>query len=88
MSQEFNFAHPTVSQSDINLFLGPITPEDGPFLKISENWTLAHVMKEVGLFASIKQAKSNGWDKPIPSGYSEYTVSKRKIKVYILTPFD
>jgi hypothetical protein len=88
MSPEFNFISPRISTKDIDLFLGPLEPKDGPFIWIEANWTMAHVLHTAGLFPSVKQAKNNGWDKPIPIGYSEYTVTKRKVKIFILTQFD
>ena len=38
--------------------------------------------KEVHDFAS--SARKNGWNKPIPNGFSEFTVGRGKKKVFIL----
>ena len=89
MATEFNFYGKTVSATDLVLFMGPLgEAEDGPFKPIEFGWSLAHIMHAAGIFPSVGQAKKNNWDKPIPAGYSEYTVTKRKVKIYILTRFD
>lgn len=88
MRFEFNFVGSDVASSDVDLFLGPRDEEDGPFFVIQPGWIMAHILHAAGVFLSVKQAKSNGWDKPIPIGYSEYTVTKRKLRIYILTRFD
>ena len=44
--------------------------------------TMAHVMVDLGLFSSVKQAKNNGWNKPLEIGLHE--VTKKKIKFEIL----
>jgi hypothetical protein len=88
MSAEVTFVGADVSASDKVLFLGPLEPTDGPFHVVEPGWTMAHIMHSAGAFPSVKQAKANGWDKPIPVGYDEFTVGKRKLRVFILTRFD
>lgn len=87
MSHEHNFVHPAVQPGDVELFLGPLTPDDGPFTPLPPEWTMAHVMHAAGLFPSVGQARKNGWAKPVPPGYSQYTVSKRKVRVYVLNAY-
>jgi len=84
---EITFVDPAVPTSDLHLFLGPFDSLDGPMMAIQPGWTMAHVMFEAKKFPSVKQAKNNGWHKPIPAGYSEYVVGKDKLHIYILTPF-
>jgi hypothetical protein len=45
---------------------------------------MAHVMHVAGVFPSVSIARKNGWNKPIPDGFSEFTVGRRKKKVWIL----
>ena len=45
---------------------------------------MAHIMHVAGIFPSVGQARKNGWDKPISPGFSEFTVGKRKLGVFIL----
>lgn len=88
MKNELNFIGPNVTLDDQLLFLGPIIgDEDGPFHRIEDGWSMAHIMHAAGVFPSVKQAKKNGWDKPLPVGYDELTVGKGKLKIYILTHF-
>jgi hypothetical protein len=37
-----------------------------------------------GVFPSVGIARKNGWNKPIPEGFSEFTVGKSRKKVWIL----
>jgi hypothetical protein len=38
--------------------------------------TLAHLFTRLGKFSSVGEAKRNGWDKEIPSGWSHFTIGK------------
>ena len=78
----YNFTTTTVEE-DLELFFGPLEKDD-EFIHIQPNWVLAHVMHAAGCFSSISQARKNGWNKPIESGYSEYVVGKRKVRIHIL----
>jgi len=88
MAKEFNFIHPRVISSDIDLFMGPLTEDDGPFIDIEDHWILAHVMHAAGFFPSVGQAKKNGWDKPIDRGFSHFVVGKRRVNIWILSEFN
>jgi len=81
---EFNFVSEKVSDADMELFMGPFESDDGPLIRFPDNWIMAHIMYTAGIFKSISDARRNGWDKPIPKGYQELTVSKRRVKIYIL----
>lgn len=81
---EFNFVFEGVSDADIELFLGPLEPSDGPFVRFPQNWTMAHIMHAANIFKSVSEAKRNGWDKPIPHGFQALTVTKKKIRIFIL----
>ena len=81
MKNEVNFLHPKVSDRDIELF-----GFDGAknCFHIEDNWLMAHVMHVAGIFSSVGIARKNGWNKPIPDGFSEFTIGKNKKKVWIL----
>ena len=78
-----SFAIESSSVSDVNLLLGPFRPDETVTL-VPNTWTLAHIMHAVGVFGSVNQAKSNGWNKPIPPGLTILNASKKKIPVCIL----
>ena len=84
MKNEINFLHPKVSDSDIELF-----GFDGAknCFHIEDNWIMAHVMHVAGIFPSVGIARKNGWNHPIPDGFSEFTVGKAKKKIWILNEF-
>lgn len=88
MNNEMNFTGRHTTSSDISMIFGPLSNDDGPFVSLQDGWTLAHVMHYAGLFASVGEAKKNGWSKPVPDGYSEFIVGKRKFKVFIWKPVD
>ncbi len=88
MRHEINFVDPSVSDEDKLLLLGPFDEEDGEFVDIQPEWIMAHIMCRAGIFPSVKQAKSNGWNKPIPLGYNEVTVGKRGLRIITLVKFD
>ena len=81
VTNEFNFLHPKVSDKDIELFGFMDAPN---CFHIEDNWIMAHVMHMAGVFPSVGIARKNGWNKPIPNGFSEFTVGKSKKKVWIL----
>ena len=80
MMSEVNFVSLNVSAEDMELF----GFDDEPAVVLKDNWMLAHVMHVAGLFPSVSAARKNGWNKPIPNGFSEFTVGKGKKKVFIL----
>ena len=85
MSNEVNFLHPKVSDKDIELFgFAEAVAEAENCFHIEDNWLLAHVMHVAGLFPSVGIARKNGWNRPIPKGFSEFTVGKNRKKVWIL----
>jgi len=80
-----NFIGPKFDPSvDNKLFLDDDTLT--PIL--DQDKTLAHLLARIGKFKSVGDAKRNGWDKPIPSGWVEFTVGKgmNRIDVFIWNP--
>ena len=45
--------------------------------------SLPKVLTDIELFPSIRDAKRNGWDKPILDGFNKYVVGKLKTRIYI-----
>lgn len=80
--KEFNFIKST-EETDKELFFGPLNKDD-EFIGIQDNWIMADIMVQSGLFPSKSQARKNGWNKPIPSGFSMHTVGKYKVLITIL----
>lgn len=86
MTHETNFFHEGTSE-DVDLIFGPLEQSDGPFIEINmETSLMAHLLHAAGLFPSVKQAKNNGWAKPIPCGYTELIVGKAKRRVNVWFP--
>jgi len=83
MDNEWNFLSPKVSSKDRDTF-GFDDCGDGSNIILEDSWIMAHIMHNVGIFPSVGQARKNGWDMPIPMGFSEFTVGKMKKKVWIL----
>ena len=79
MLNEANFLSPKVSDKDRDSF-----GFDDENIMIEDHWLLAHGMHMAGVFPSVGIARKNGWNKPIPEGFSEFTVGKLKKKVWIL----
>lgn len=45
--------------------------------------TIAHLLSDAKIFSSTSDAKRNGWDKPLPEGFSQFTIGKIKKKITI-----
>lgn len=48
----------------------PLTPIE------DSDTTLAHLLVRLGKFKSNGEAKKNGWNRPIPMGWSHFTIGK------------
>ena len=84
------FVHPDVSERDRKLFgfdEGDEHPISTAVNSTTGDWMMCHLMHFAGFFPSVTSARKNGWDKPIPAGFSEFIVGKRKKKVVILNNF-
>jgi hypothetical protein len=77
-TNEWTFTHEHVDPIDVNLF-----DMDGGIL-FTDNHCLAHIMHWADAFSSVSQARKNGWDKPVPWGFSEFKVGKLKKHIFIL----
>ena len=83
---EYNFVSTRILDADRDLFFGPITQADN-FITIHDSWIMAHIMVAAGIFTSVSQARKNGWDKPIPKGFTDIRVGKLKTRITILEDF-
>jgi hypothetical protein len=68
--------------------MGPFDDSDGPFIIFDDSHTMAHLLHMAGCFKSITQARKNGWDKPVPLGYQQVSIGKRRFMVYILNKYE
>lgn len=53
-----------------------------------EDRSMAHLLARVGKFASVGEAKRNGWDKPIPTGWHHIVIGKgaKRWDIYLWNP--
>lgn len=89
------FAHESVGKGDCQLYFNGFPPGSVRFnpelwdtaLKVerfNDTESLAHLMARAGIFPSVTLARKNGWNKPIPDGYSQFIVSKKKHTITVL----
>lgn len=82
---DFDFILKGTKETDKNLFLGPISKDQETIeFELNDNLRIAHFMAQANIFPSVGQARKNGWDKSIPSGFSEFMVGKAKKRITIL----
>lgn len=53
---------------------------------MSKETTFADILAKGGVFKSKGDARNNGWNKPIPPGFSEYRIGSLKHWVCIFNP--
>lgn len=80
---DYNFIASSQPDTDKELFFGPVTQDDA-FFPITDDMSMAHVMAQIGLFPSVSQARKNGWNKPIPDGFTDFRSGKNKVRITIL----
>ena len=76
MTTGMNFISENHLPDDLELFFGPITGHDTTIV-FDDTWTMLDIVVAVGLFNSKTQARKNGFDKPIPFGF---TIGREKHK--------
>jgi hypothetical protein len=54
----------------------------------SDDRSMAHLLARIGKFPSVGDAKRNGWDKPIPSGWHHIVIGKgaKRWDIYLWNP--
>jgi hypothetical protein len=45
---------------------------------------MAHLLVKYGVFKSVREASNNGWRKPIPNGWSEFSIGKTNKRVLFI----
>ena len=85
VKNEYNFIHRCFSWKALKIF--GFEDALNCFI-IEDEWTMAHVMHIAGIFPSVTSARKQGWQNPIPAGFSEHTVGKRRIQIFILNKFE
>ena len=83
---DFNFIHEANPESDRELFFGPLSGEE--FIVFDDSWTMADILVTAGIFPSKGQARKNTPDLTIPKGFSDFTRTKRKIRITILNKIE
>jgi hypothetical protein len=48
--------------------------EGAPIFVAPAGWRMPQILKALGAFESTSQAAKNGWNKDVPSGFSQHTV--------------
>lgn len=86
MTHDFICHRPT-EHKDIR-FVHTLIGLDLQATELKPNWNMAHVMFDAGIFSSISQAKKAGWNVPIPQGFTEHTVGKKREVISILNGWD
>ena len=79
METERDFVHSSITQSDLEM----LGFDENPLTLIEDHWTMAHIMHSAGIFSSVGQARKNGWNMPIPTGFWQKRVGKKKTLVSI-----
>lgn len=82
---DIDFIKQKTLESDVDLFLGPISEEQHREIFIpDEKLLIAHFMAIAKIFPSVSQARKNGWNKPIPPGFNQFIVGKNRSMITIL----
>lgn len=80
---DYNFIQSSRLDEDKELFFGPVTEQD-LFLPVTDDMSMAHIMAQAEVFPSVSQARKNGWNKPVPAGFTDIRVGKNKVRITIL----
>lgn len=82
---DVDFVLKNTSENDRGLFLGPIS-SDQDIVEVDsfDSMLMAHLVAQAGIFPSVGQARKNGWNKPVPKGFTTLIIGKGKSKVTIL----
>lgn len=73
---EYNILIGPYKKGDKELFFGPLDRLD-TFKEYAKEPRLTAVLRDLGIYSSISEAKGGGWDKPIPKGFSEIEIDKK-----------
>lgn len=68
-----NFIHKSLSKRDRENFFG-----DEDVIEFDDSWTMANIAVASDLARSLTQARKQGFDMPIPPGFTERLKNKKK----------
>lgn len=86
ITHNVNFIHINMSRKDVEKLFGPFGEGD-MFVAIDDKTTLEDiVVRFLGKFPSVSQARKNNWGGPIPAGFKEWKISKTKF--WSFSPYD
>jgi hypothetical protein len=60
--------------------------QDDHIIMLEPDMTMADVMVVTGIYPTKSKAKKDGWFKPIPSGWYDEYVGKRRTRISIWNP--
>lgn len=79
MENERDFVHSSISDGDLEM----LGFDENINTLVEDHWTMAHIMHSAGIFTSVGQASKNGWNMPIPTGFWQKRIGKKKTLVSI-----
>lgn len=83
MKGDWNFCDNLLTTSMADQLFGPL--EEGEEIRFIDSAVkLEHLAVIMGVFPSVTQARKNGWQGELPTGYNEMRRGKRVFYLYIL----
>jgi hypothetical protein len=80
--QEFNFCiMDNTNEKEVKIIF-----DDENYIVLEKDATMADIVTMAQIYDSKSRAKKDGWNKPIPSGYSEKKIGKFQTMIYIWNP--
>ncbi len=79
MENERDFVHSSISDGDLEM----LGFDENINTLVEDHWTMAHIMHSAGIFTSVGQASKNCWNMPIPTGFWQKRIGKKKTLVSI-----
>ena len=83
ISKEFNIVIGDVDFNFIDILFGPWSNGDS-LIKLSNNVRWPELLKSIGIFSSTSQARKNGWNKDIQTGWTNITIGKLRNRICII----
>ena len=84
MATVLDFVHASSRMVDVDLFFQGMTRETHHFQMFTDKESMAHLLKRAGIFKSVGEAKRNGWDIPVPAGFSQHRIGRNRTEVTVL----
>ena len=80
--QAVNVLIGNISEEDIEALFGPLTGIE-EFVAFDSSVVWGHVLKALGIFPSVSQARKNGWEE-IECGFHEAIFKKKRKVLFVL----